>query len=376
MTGAQSQIRVMIVDDSVVIRGFLSRYLHADPAIQIVASVSNGDLALSTISRREIDVVILDIEMPVMDGLTALPKILEMDPCIQVIMASTLTKKNAAVTLQAMHMGAAECLAKPSTAKDMNAAEDFQHDLVSKTLALGRRAQMKRQGHAHAGNAERPRSSIAHLPVAGVRQQYQLQAPGFPGKPDVLAIGSSTGGPQALLGVLSALRPGFGQPLFITQHMPATFTSILAEHLHKHCGIACMEAVHGEIVTGGRAYIAPGSFHMTVAMQSGARHIVLNQDPPENFCRPAVDPMLRSLVRVYGRKIFTLILTGMGVDGMKGCQEVVKAGGVVVAQDEASSVVWGMPGAVTNAGLCSRVLPLDQLGPFLKKVADNGIGMA
>jgi len=187
-------------------------------------------------------------------------------------------------------------------------------------------------------------------------------------RPDVLAIGSSTGGPQALFEVLSHLKD-LKQPILITQHMPATFTTILAEHITRQCGIPCTEAKEGEAIVGGRAYVAPGDFHMLVVQKNGVNCLTLTKDPPENFCRPAVDPMLRSIVRAYGRRVLVTILTGMGHDGQRGSENVVQTGGSVIGQDEASSVVWGMPGAVATAGLCSAVLPLKEIGPFIRKIA-------
>jgi two-component system chemotaxis response regulator CheB len=195
--------------------------------------------------------------------------------------------------------------------------------------------------------------------------------PSVVGRPDVIAIGSSTGGPQALFEVLAHLKGGVTQPILITQHMPATFTTILAEHITRQCGIVCGEAKDGEAITEGRAYVAPGDYHMLVVSRGNGYALSLTKDPPENFCRPAVDPMLRSVVRAYGRKVLTVILTGMGQDGLRGCQEVTAAGGVVIGQDEASSVVWGMPGAVATAGLCSAILPLKEIGPYIRKMASR-----
>jgi two-component system chemotaxis response regulator CheB len=187
--------------------------------------------------------------------------------------------------------------------------------------------------------------------------------------PDIVAIGSSTGGPQALFTVLGALKPGIPQPIVITQHMPATFTTILAEHIERASGIPTVEGADGMPVQGGHAYVAPGDFHMVIELNGPQRVIRLLKTPPENFCRPSVDPMLRSLTKIYGRKIFTVILTGMGQDGLKGGEAVIAAGGSVIAQDEATSVVWGMPGAVSMAGLCSAVVPLTEVAPLIRRVA-------
>ena len=187
--------------------------------------------------------------------------------------------------------------------------------------------------------------------------------------PEIIAIGSSTGGPQALFAVLGALKPGIAQPIVITQHMPATFTTILAEHIERASGIRTIEASDGLLVQGGHVYVAPGDFHMTIEAQGVQRVIRLLKTAPENYCRPAVDPMLRSLTKLYGRKVFAVILTGMGQDGLRGGECVVAAGGAVIAQDEASSVVWGMPGAVAMAGLCSAVIPLAEIAPYIRRVA-------
>ena len=189
-------------------------------------------------------------------------------------------------------------------------------------------------------------------------------------RPDVIAIGSSTGGPQALFQVVAQLR-GLAQPVLITQHMPATFTTILAQHIQRQCEVVCAEAKDGEPVVGGRVYIAPGDNHMLVVNRGAGPHISLTKDPPENFCRPAVDPMLRSIVAHYGRKVLAVVLTGMGQDGMRGCGVVAEAGGLVVAQDEASSVVWGMPGAVATAGHANAVLPVGEIGAHVRQLASR-----
>ena len=361
--------RVVVVDDSAVIRGLLARTLESDPEIQVVETVANGKLAIGAVTRSVPDVVVLDIEMPVMDGLTALPKIIEADPGVKVIMASTLTLRNADISMKALALGAADYIPKPTSAGDITSGYDFKRELIAKVKALGaaRRA---------AGPPSRtPRRVAAGTkPVPGQPPTLYRDAPvklrDAPAiTPQVVAIGSSTGGPQALFQLLPGLVADLRQPLLITQHMPATFTTILAEHIRKMTGRPCAEAVDGEPLTGGKIYIAPGNFHMTVGSAEGRNIIRLNQNPPENFCRPAVDPMLRSLAQIFGRNVLTIILTGMGQDGLRGAEEVVKAGGVVVAQDAATSVVWGMPGAVATAGICSAVLPLAEIGPYTRKIA-------
>lgn len=372
---ASDPFRVMVVDDSAVIRGLLTRALEGDAEIRVVASVGDGQMAINSLQRNAVDVIVLDVEMPVMDGLTAIPKLLAVCPSVKIIMASTLTLRNADISIRALEAGAADYIPKPTSTREISGADVFKRELVSKVKALG--ANARRSG-------TRTRSDVRATPLppapAGATSSAfrSLQPAGPPtvrpmpavvGKPDVIAIGSSTGGPQALFEVLAHLRGGVNQPILITQHMPATFTTILAEHITRQCGITCSEAKDGEPILEGRAYVAPGDFHMLVASRGGANVLTLTKDPPENFCRPAVDPMMRSIVRAYGRKVLAVILTGMGQDGMKGCQEVVAAGGVVIGQDEPSSVVWGMPGAVATAGLCSAILPLKEVGPYIRKFA-------
>ncbi|MGO1117890.1 protein-glutamate methylesterase/protein-glutamine glutaminase [Rhodovibrionaceae bacterium A322] len=378
MSLASGPFKVMVVDDSAVIRGLLTRALEEDPTISVVASASNGEVALRYLSRDPVEVVVLDIEMPVMDGLTALPKILEAHPGVQVIMASTLTRKNADISMRAMAMGAADYIPKPTSRSELTGADSFRRELVGKVKAL---AQKSRGGR---GATARPRpevtsranpaistpSAVAPVAAAGgapsgstitLRQPSRLQ-------PQALAIGSSTGGPQALFKVLGELKGSLGVPIFITQHMPATFTTLLAEHLTRVSGIDCAEAKDGEDVRSGRIYVAPGDYHMTIESTGAKKILKLSQTPPENFCRPAVDPMLRSLAKVYGNRLLTVILTGMGSDGLKGSQDVVAAGGSVIGQDEATSVVWGMPGAVASNGVCSSVLPLEEIAPQISKM--------
>lgn len=381
-----SAIRVMVVDDSAVIRGLVTRMLESDPEISIVASVGNGQLAVNQLERHpnSIDVIILDIEMPVMDGLTALPLLLKADPNIKVIMASTLTKRNAEISLRALSAGATEYVPKPSTARELSGENDFRRELLDKVKNLGilhRRQTGQPPIGARPAPAAKPTAPAApgQRPAPGAKpadpgtlQRWErrhqedvvLRQAGTV-KPDILAVGSSTGGPQALFDFFKALPKTLGLPVVLTQHMPATFTAILAEHITRMTGWSCAEAKDGELLEVGKILLAPGDFHMTVVQKGPQRVISLNQDAPENFCRPSVDPMLRSVVKVYGARVITVILTGMGNDGEKGSHHVVNAGGTVVAQDEKSSVVWGMPGAVATAGLCSAVLTVPELAGYV-----------
>ena len=363
---AAQPYRLMVVDDSAVIRGLLTRSLEADPEVEVLASASNGEMALNALARHDIEIVILDIEMPVMDGLTALPKMLAAKPGLKVIIASTLTRRGADISMKALAAGAADYLTKPG-ATALTSADEFKRELLAKVKALGQ-ARRRATGAAAPQVIARSRGAAPEPAPEPQRRVMALRAASRE-HPEVVAIGSSTGGPQALFNVLGALRGQLKQPVFITQHMPATFTTILAEHIARSSGYQCAEGVDGEPVRGGRVYVAPGDFHMTVESAKGEKVIRLLKTPPENFCRPSVDPMLRSLAAAYGGRVLTLILTGMGHDGLNGAKAVIEAGGTLIAQDEATSVVWGMPGTVAMAGLCSAVLPLSEIGPFIGKLA-------
>lgn len=367
--------QVMVVDDSAVIRGLLIRSLESDPAISVAASISNGELAVKALAKQQIDVVVLDIEMPVMDGLTALPLLLKAQPSLKVIMASTLTRKNAEISLKALSLGASDYLAKPSTGTELTSAADFKRELTQKVKALG---QASHGGRAYVAPAHPPASAGTPAPGRTVGQiatpaakppgAFTLrQAQIFP--PDAIAIASSTGGPQALFEVLAHLKPAPSMPILITQHMPATFTALLAQHINRQTGIPCKEGEEGETIRAGCIYIAPGDNHMLTERRDGAVVLRIVKTPQENFCRPSADPMLRSIVPIFQKRLMLVVLTGMGSDGLKGAETVVRNGGTVIAQDEASSVVWGMPGAVATAGLCSAVLPLKEIGPYMKRFA-------
>lgn len=369
---SSNQIHVMLVDDSAVVRGFIGRILESDPEIKIVASVANGEQGVSSAARHHPDIVLLDIEMPVMDGITALPKILAASPGVRVVMCSTLTVRNAEVTMKALQLGATDCIAKPTNSTEIHGAVDFKTEVLNKIKALGRRKD--------AASLARPAQSLA-APIAtgtyagghGVtlkqKTPYELRRhlPGEFFRPNLLAIGSSTGGPQALFKVVSSFKD-IGVPMILTQHMPATFTKILAQHITQHTGVQAFEGENGMVVENNKLYVAPGGMHMTFTRRDGRIEIVLDNGPPENFCKPSVDPMLRSAINIWGPKFLTVILTGMGHDGLPGSKLVAEGGGRIVAQDQETSVVWGMPGAVATNGLCTAVLPLQDIGPFVRQV--------
>jgi two-component system chemotaxis response regulator CheB len=365
----------MVTDDSAVIRGLITRALESDPEIVVVTTVSNGEMALTALGRYDIEVVILDIEMPVMDGLTALPKLIAAQPGLQVVMASTLTRRNADISLKALAAGAADYVAKPTSTAQIGGANEFRTELIAKIKALAgarRRARGVPPPSARS-SGDAPKGTILPLrpsaPAGVVARGALALRSAMVETPEIIAIGSSTGGPQALFEVMGALRGGLPQPIVITQHMPATFTTILAEHITRQSGLPTVEGADGMPLERGRVYVAPGDFHMTIDTVGTGRVLRLSKAPPENYCRPSVDPMLRSVVKAYGRRVLTVILTGMGHDGLHGGEAVVAAGGCVIAQDEATSVVWGMPGAVAQAGLCSAVLPLKEIAPYVRRVA-------
>jgi two-component system chemotaxis response regulator CheB len=378
--GDSTPFRVMVVDDSAVVRGLVTRFLQEDPQLTVAASCGNGQRAVDELKRTPVDVIVLDIEMPVMDGLTALPKLLEVQPGVQVVMASTLTRANADVSLKAMAAGAADYLAKPSSTGGLHGTGTYQQELRTKVKALAQQHRRNRGGKSlgpvrpQAAGAVKSGSPTAWPAAPGARAagasgDGEIKLRAMPSvRPEVLAIGSSTGGPQALFKFLGGLGP-IAQPVLITQHMPATFTALLADHIGRQTKLTCSEGRDGDPVVGGHVYIAPGGKHMTVEKDPGGKvRIKLDDGPPENFCKPSVDPMLRSLSRVYGGRLLTVILTGMGSDGLQGSEVAVKAGAHVLAQDEATSVVWGMPRAVAKAGLCSAVLPLGELATAVQKL--------
>ena len=347
------RIRVLLCDDSLVARCVLERLLADHPAIEIVAKAANGLEALHVVRAGGVDVVVLDVEMPVMDGLTALPRLRAADPTIRVLMSSSFTTQGAAIALQALRLGAADFIAKPAAVAGSAADGVFRNELLAKILGLGRQSHAKRT----------PRNTG---PAVRLR-------PGPQQRPAILAIGSSTGGPAALLALFQALGNRISVPILLTQHMPPLFTAQLAGQISRLGGPSCAEAVHEEPLRPGHVHLAPGNRHMTVANSPSGPVIALTSDPPENFCRPAVDPMLRSVGRAYPGRVLVLMLTGMGQDGLAGSEQIVAGGGSVIAQDEASSVVWGMPGAVARAGLCQAVLPLDAVAPLLLQLVGTRV---
>ena len=360
----------MVVDDSVVIRGMISRWIDAEPDMKVAASLRTGLDAVNQIERINPDVAVLDIEMPELDGISALPQLLAKKRDLIIIMASTLTRRNAEISFKALSLGASDYIPKPESTREAAAADIFHHDLIQKIRHLG--AKVRRTATASpplAPTLDRVRGPLAKPAPAPAAQTALMRRPFSMLAPRVLLIGSSTGGPQALMSLVTDIGPVIDRfPVLITQHMPPTFTTILAEHLARSSRRPAHEAVDGEIVKPGRIYLAPGGRHMKVGRHGNEAHIVLDDGAPVNFCKPAVDPLFTSAIDVWQGGIMSVILTGMGSDGMRGGKEIVAAGGSVIAQDEATSVVWGMPGAAANAGICAAVLPLNQIAPKLVRL--------
>jgi two-component system, chemotaxis family, protein-glutamate methylesterase/glutaminase len=367
-------IRVMIVDDAIVVRGLLVRWIEAETGLQVVASLRSGREAIDQLERANPDVVLLDIDMPDIDGITALPRLLEKQRDLVVIMASTLTRRNAEISLKALSLGAADYIPKPESTREITSSAAFRRELIEKVRALGTRRRQRLRAAARALRWRGLRPVDDHgVPVnlrsiAGPELVPDQAPPGFKLRPfpsvapRILLIGSSTGGPQALIALFSRIGAVIDHaPVLVTQHMPPTFTTVLAELLTRTSGRPAQEAVHGEAIRAGKIYIAPGGRHLRVVRRDGVATVALDEGPLVNFCRPAVDPMFSSATEAWGSWNLALVLTGMGADGTRGATDLVAAGGCVIAQDEETSVVWGMPGSVAKAGLCSAVLPIERI---------------
>lgn len=387
-----SAARVMIVDDSVVVRGLTSRWLE-EAGFNVVATCSNGRIAVEQIERARPDIVILDIEMPEMDGLQALPLLLAKAPRVTVIVISTLTQRNAQVSLKCLSMGATDYLPKPESHRGVTTSTTFRTELVTRVQVLANR--VRRPGAAAPSAAASPSPALrpiggaaapARQPLSGqIRPAPQaaqarvettrVSVRPRPGlfQPKVLLVGSSTGGPRAVGEVLSAMAPTLRRlPTLIVQHMPPIFTAVFAEHLSAQTGVPAAEGKDGEPLQAGRIYVAPGGRHMGLRRDGSGIAIRLDDGPPENFCKPAVDVLFREAAALWGGSTLAVVLTGMGSDGALGAKAIVGAGGLVLAQDEATSTVWGMPGAVAKAGLAHDILPLPSIAPALERLITGG----
>jgi two-component system, chemotaxis family, protein-glutamate methylesterase/glutaminase len=351
-----SKKRVLIVDDAIVVRKTLADAISRDVDLEVGGTAPNGRFALAKFPSIKPDIVLLDIEMPEMDGLETVRELRKIDARVPIIMFSTLTERGAAATLEALSLGATDYVTKPSNS-DMGATLDaVSQELIPKIRALCRLPDA----------ATRSQPPVAMPARAAIARAPRLLLP-----PQIIAVGVSTGGPDALARVIPTLPVNLPVPVLIAQHMPPLFTTMLAARLSARSALPVRECVSGELLKSGCAYLAPGDFHMIVDkdQKDGALRLRTQQGPKENFCRPSVDVLFRSVARVHGSRTLAVILTGMGQDGLKGCEILREKGARIIVQDEATSVVWGMPGFVAKAGLADKVLPLDQIGLEIVRAA-------
>jgi two-component system chemotaxis response regulator CheB len=362
------KVRVLIVDDSAVMRKIIASALQKDPAIEVVGFAANGLQAIEAVKTFSPDVMTLDIEMPEMDGLTALREIRKTNKYLPIIMFSSLTHQGAQAAVMALTAGASDYVGKPATSAGSvdGAFKVLEKELIPKIIGLAKRVKSRQAREVNSPDAKSlsptsiPKTNHAPIkskPIDVITQQTIIPVKSV----QAVCIGVSTGGPMALMHIFSQISTPLSVPIFIVQHMPPSFTALLAARLSAAGVMTVKEAEEDEIAISGISYIAPGGFHMTLK-QSGTKTIIhLNTEPPENSCRPAVDILFRAAAEVYGGGVLAVMLTGMGYDGLKGCKEITAKGGQIIAQDEATSVVWGMPGAVVQAGLADAVLPIEKM---------------
>lgn len=354
-----SKIRVLIVDDAVVIRRLLSDLLGSDPELEIVGTAANGRIALSKIRQLQPDLVTLDVEMPEMDGLQALTELRKDYPKLPVIMFSSLTERGATVTLEALSRGANDYVTKPANIGSVVAStQSIQNELIPKIKAFCSRASMVRKI-----------TESMHSSQAGRATSW---SPRTTQRVDIVAIAVSTGGPNALEKIIPELPADFPVAVTIVQHMPPIFTETFARRLSGLSNLPVHEGAPGDVLRRGGVWIAPGGYHMYLTRKIAAVQIQTDQSPLENSCRPAADVLFRSVAELYGPRSLAVVLTGMGEDGLRGCQAIRAAGGQIIVQDEASSVVWGMPGNVAMAGLADEVLPLDRIAAEIMRRVQYG----
>jgi two-component system chemotaxis response regulator CheB len=354
--------RVLIVDDSVVIRRLLSDVVTADPQMEVAGYAANGQIAIAMLDQVSPDIVTLDVEMPVMDGIETLKAIRARRQKLPVIMFSTLTERGAEATIDCLAAGASDYVAKPANVGSFSVSKErICEVLLPKIRAL-------------CGGLQQAPQALPKRILPALSQRNAA-----PDRIDVVVIGCSTGGPNALAELLPALPADFPVPILIVQHMPPAFTRFLAQRLNASSKLQVKEAEAGAIVEPGTAWIAPGDHHMVAVRVGTTVRLATNQDSPENSCRPSVDVLFRSVAKAYNRStVLAIVLTGMGQDGLRGCEQLADTNAHIVVQDEQTSVVWGMPGFVAKAGLADAVLPLSQLAPYMvRRVAPSGLkGMA
>lgn len=366
-------IRVLVVDDSVVVRRLVTDALSADSVIEVVGTAANGKIALTKYQQLQPDAITMDIEMPEMNGIEAVRELRKMGCKVPIIMFSTLTERGATATLDALAAGATDYVTKPANVGSVQEAQasvrnqlvPIIHGLVPKAVVGG----MSVSRTPSVGGASTPMTRA--MPSGPVQLHDRT---GMPDKPiRLVVLGSSTGGPEALSKMVKGLTTPLPVPMVITQHMPPVFTAQLANRLDRMTVSPVVEATEGTVLRPGQIYIAPGDFHMEFGGNAGAAIIKLTKTPPVNFCRPSVDVMFKAAVKVFGGEMLAVVLTGMGQDGRNGCQDVLDAGGRTLVQDENTSVVWGMPGAVATSGLADRILPIDEIASAITRTVETSL---
>ncbi|MEM7272355.1 MAG: chemotaxis response regulator protein-glutamate methylesterase [Actinomycetota bacterium] len=376
MTGGQNK-KILLVDDSAVVRGLLARLIDAQPGMEVVSTAPNGRVGVDKTRSLNPDLVVLDIEMPVMNGLDALVEIRKTHPKTPVVMFSTLTENGASATISALELGASDYAGKPQSASNMSSAlEMVKDELVAKIEALlGPTGIARRPAARPASGGAAPKGrpgapATATAPAAAAPRSRRAVSV----HPLAVVLGSSTGGPHALEAVLTAIKQPLPVPIYVTQHMPATFTRVLAERLNTKCATTVVEGENGMATEPGHCYIAPGGFHMALRRDGTTVLLEMLETPPINSCRPSVEPMFESAIKIYNKRLVGVMLTGMGADGLEGSRQIAEMGSPMVVQDEATSVVWGMPGAVAKAGLASEILPLAEIGMRISQLVGAGAG--
>jgi two-component system chemotaxis response regulator CheB len=343
----KSKNDILIVDDSIVIKNHTHRLVKAIAGIGTIYLASNGQEAINILAENPtIDIIILDIQMPIMDGITALPRLLQINPKAKIIISSTLSVKGAEITLQALTLGACDYITKPSPSVFQYSVEDFQRELTAKI-----------QGLLSKELPSKDPASLRSMPIKSALPLF----------PQAVVIGSSTGGPAALLEILGGLNQ-IKIPIFIVQHMPPIFTALLAENIQKSSGIKTIEVIESLHLTDNCIYLAAGGYHLEIISKNAQVLLEVNTTPPQNFCRPSVTPLFSSAAKVYKNRLLGCMLTGIGNDGLDGARDIINAGGGMIAQDEASSVVWGMPRVVSEAGLATQVMSLTHIKELIHKI--------
>lgn len=349
-----SPIRVLLVDDSGVSRALMTRWITEGGSASVVATANDGASAVAILGLTEVDVVVLDIEMPNLDGLSALPQLLAARPGVRILMASSFSERGAEVTLEALRLGASDAIAKPRAGWAARGSASFRDELVEHIHALGAAA----PGEAVSATRQPPRPGLTYARSGGIGAM-----------PRVIVMGASTGGPNALFRLIGGLPSDFPVPIVVAQHMPALFTKALARHLDDRSTLSVVEARDCSTLKPGTVYLAPGGFDVTLSVLAGEAAIRVHHEESDSGSHPSVDRLMASAVAVFGSRVLGVVLSGMGQDGLEGAAAVVSSGGAVLAQDPASTIVWGMPGAVVRAGLASEVLPPAGLAAAIVRAA-------